>query len=340
MEPFNISELIIEISGVPDAHMPIIEGDLRLWVSGIAGAAENLGLPYRLKRVTVTADFDGAVNRVLKNNYGFDGYAAKRNEIQAIGKTLPIRIEDGAIEFEVILDVNQLSQWGDPSSQQRNAIILQNTMHELFHVALEGQHLKRLGNEEYMSSEDTKEQWFSSWAKILLDEYRVDCLVDGLLAKISADEAGNPGSLRVMTESEEGGWVDHAIFLLSEIESVVDRDIPAFKSEQVTFEEVIVPIPHRIQDLLVFIIHTVATYEESDDWEDLRARIKGTTTYQRFLDPNMSDILRIISSIRFGDTGDTIDAAIAKIAANLEIIHHKFGLSYRTVADGVFIGVD
>ena len=87
---FDRSELVVEISGMPMGHHSKVDNDIRGWSHLVGELAKLYGLPFHLRRVIVTPQFDLIVNQLLEIEPGEFTYIAERNEIIAVGKILPI----------------------------------------------------------------------------------------------------------------------------------------------------------------------------------------------------------------------------------------------------------
>ena len=116
---------------------------------------------------------------------GLTGYVAARRNAHAIGKTLWTRSDQGSLGFVVIIDAVQIGPWA-----LSNARCLTTVLHELNHVLREERHLKRLGEEEYTASGDTRERRLDGWACLLLDEFDVDRLVDVMVGALASKQDG------------------------------------------------------------------------------------------------------------------------------------------------------
>lgn len=283
-----------------------------------------------LKLVRITGQFENDVNQLFQQRYGFSGYAATRSNVQAFGKILWTRSEDGQIEFVVVIDANLIGPWSLTNPQ-----CLTTVLHELAHVVFEGQHLTRLGEEEYTADRDTRERLLDRWARTLLDEFRVDRLVDSLVRGLATNENGRPWSLRELDEAQGVSWADSLLAGLRTMPETIDEKVWQYRTRGMDIDALATEVIPHVNDLLVLLSHTASRYLENEQWDEIVGRIKETDASVRFFKANLDVILE-----QFGDSRHPLDASIQMLSDAIEGIFRCCGLTFRTVPEGVWIGVD
>ena len=224
-------DYIVELSGVPPDMSPAVEMDIRKIADCMARVAEELDIPVMLQRVQLTNSFEGDVNRLLEERSGFAGYTAQRENAHAVAKTIWTWKNQDDVGFSVIIDANHTAPW-----TLSNPNFLVTLLHELSHVLRETLHFRRLGVEEYTATADTRERWLERWASLILDEYKVDRIVDGVLYEIARNEDGELLSLREIDERGGGDWVAGLLERLDCTPQFVTRKSGSFSEEKLIYK--------------------------------------------------------------------------------------------------------
>ena len=278
----------------------------------------------------MTSCFEDEVNRLLSESSGLAGYVAVRNNVQAIGKTIWTRSQQGGLGYEVIIDANKIGPWG-----LNNARCLTTVLHELSHVLYEGRHLERLGEAEYTSDLNTKERWFSGWAKLILDEFDVDRLVDALVVRLAKRDDGRPWSLQELEEGQGVDWIQELLDGLNKMPCVVEEKVWRFRTWQMSIDDLAEAVIPAIQDILILLSHTASMYMETESWPDILQRIKTTDASRRFLKEHLDTILNHLNDVQI-----PFEESVQIVARAVEGIFQHCGLSLKTVPEGVYISVD
>ena len=126
----------------------------------------------------------------------------------------------------VLIDLRFICPWNF-----NNPWFLVAVLHELGHIVYETQALKRLGQEDYVTFELTRESLLGSFSKTIIDEYRVDRLVDWILKRIGTDDTGNPLSLhKIEEEVKEMDWAGSLMSALEKLPQRIDEVVCRYKT--------------------------------------------------------------------------------------------------------------
>ena len=322
-------QLTIELPGIPETSRRMAEEDIRKLADSIRAAAKGQDLPFRLRLVRVTDNFQGDVNQLFDGRSSHSGYVAKRESAQAIGKTLWTYFQHGDLGFAIILDSNTIGPWG-----LNNAKCLTTLLHELIHVLHEERHIERLGEEEYTKEPDSRERWLNGWATMLLDEFDVDRDVDKLVKVLASKDDGEPWSLRELDEAEGLNWVDGFKNELEQMPKAVDEKVWCFRTRRLGIDDLAIEVIPRVKDALRLLSHTASRYMDTEDWPMILERIRETEASQRFFKEHIDTILA-----QLHDDRAPFEESVQIIAQAVEKIFHNCGLSFETVPEGVYISV-
>ncbi len=285
---------------------------------------------FLLKKIRVTNCFEDDVNRLLNERSGIAGYVAARNNVQAIGRTLWIRSQQGKLSFAVIIDAKQIGEWG-----LQNPKCLTTVLHELVHVLYEERHLDRLGEEEYTTDADTAERWLDGYATSLLDEFDVDRVVDTLVRGLARKDDGSPWSLRELDEAQGIDWVQSLMNSINQVPSFIEEKLWQFQTRQVGIDEIATVVIPAMKDLFKLLSHTASRYKCTELWPDIVERIKETDASQRFFKEHLDTILG-----QLDDDQLPFEESVQTLVHAVDAILHNCGLSLQTVPGGVYISVD
>lgn len=321
---------VIEAPGVPRELRARAEEDIGMLADALAGVAERLGGPYVLERVLVTDQFEDDVSRLLQERSGLAGYVAAQSNAHAIGKTLWTRSTQGSIGLVVVIDANHIGPWS-----LNNARCLTTVLHELTHVLYEARHLKRLGEEEYTAVGDTRERWLDRWAWRLLDEFDVDRTVDAVVRGMAKKDNGDPWSLRELEEAQGVDWAQGLLDGLNRMPQVIDAKVWQFRTWRGEIGDLAAQVIPFVNDLLTLVSHTAAIYLGTEQWLEILKRVKQTEASRRFLKEHLDTILG-----QFDDTQVPFASSVEIVAKAIEEIFRNCGLGFRTVREGVYIGVE
>ena len=323
-------EYTIEVPGIPAEEESLAKKEIGGLVDGVAAVVDALGAPFPLKAICVTDRFEDEVNRLLQERSGTTGYAAVRSHVRAIGKTLPIRSEDGDLGFAVIIDAKQVDSW-----DLKNSHCLTTVLHELFHVFREGRHLERLGEEEYTADTDTRERLLDRRASGLLDEFYVDRLVDASVRALAKKDDGTSWSLRELAEAQGVDWPQTLLDGLYGVPQVVDDRIQQFLTSRIGIDELAAVLIPNITDLLTLLSHTASRYMGTERWPDIVQGIKETEASRRFLRQHLDTILG-----QLYDSELPSEESVQIVAHALEGVFGNCGLGFKTIPEGMYISVD
>ncbi len=324
------SSYSVEVPGLPADEQPVADADIRRLAEMFEALTDKFQAPFLLELVRVTNDFEHDVNRLLAHERGFSGYRAVRSDVQAYGKTLWTRSRRGEIRFVVLIDANVIGPWG-----MHNPLCLTTVLHELGHTFLESRHLTRLGEDEYATVADSRERWLDRWASRLLDEFDVDVLVDIFVRQLATKEDGQPWSLRELDEAQGVSWADSLLAGLRTMPETIDENVWQYRTRGMDIDALATEVIPHVNDLLVLLSHTASRYLENEQWDEIVGRIKETDASVRFFKANLDVILE-----QFGDSRHPLDASIQMLSDAIEGIFRCCGLTFRTVPEGVWIGVD
>lgn len=320
----------VELSGLPLDVRSEAEKEIKILARAMLGVANHMGKPYPLERVLVTAQFERDVNNLLEERAGSSGYyVASRSNVQAIGKTVWVRTQTGAIGFVIAIDAKSMERW-----DLANARCLKTLLHELAHVLYEERRLQRLGEAEYTEAGNTRERCLDRWASTILDEFDVDRLVDETVGTIAKKDDGRPYSLRELEEAQGVNWTRALLDGFQHMPRVVDERVMQFRTRQIGIDGLACELIPFVRDLLAVLAHTVATYLGTNRWADTLVRIKETEAAQRFWGERIDVILR-----QFGNHEMPLARRVQVVGQAVEQIFRDCGLSFTTVDEGVYIGV-
>ena len=269
MENKSIRDYAVEVSGVPADLRSVAEEDIRKLANGIAGAANELGIPFLLQQVRLTGSFEDEVNQMLLERSAITGYIAERNNAHAVAKTIWTRSAEGDFGFSVVIDANMIGPWS-----LNNPGCLITVLHELSHVLCEVRHIERLGKEEYTATGDTRERWLDRWATLILDEFIVDRIVDRIIQGIATKEDGQPWSLRELEEYQGIDWVSGLLDRLDHMPKFVDEKVSEFRNWRIGIDDLAASVIPAVKDLLALLSHAASKYLGTDIWAEAVERIK------------------------------------------------------------------
>ena len=283
-----------------------------------------------LRLVRITSHFQVDVNRLEKENSGFGGYVARRNDLHGIGRTCVKRSENGEIGFAVVVDARLMKQWSID-----NPWCLITILHELGHVLLETHHLHTLGPEEYFADADTRERVLVKRAKSLLDEFSVDRLVDLIVFAIAKNESGRPCSLRELDEARGLNWPQEFSNRLNQMPKFIDEKVFEYKAVHGNLEKFLSEVPPYVTDTLTLLSYMAARYMETDSWPEMLNGIRKSEAYRRFMKEHLDRLLD-----HLGESKIISDESLQGVASAVEGIFHNCGVGYKTTPEGVYISVD
>ena len=330
MDALNNTAFRVEVPGLPPDVASVAEEDIRTLANAIVVSAKELRVPFMLELVRITRQFEEDVIQLFQQKYGFSFYSATRSDVQALGKTLWVRSADGEIKFVVIIDANLIGQWSLTNPQ-----CLTTVLHELAHVVYEGQHLAMLGEEEFSADGDTRERLLDRWARTLLDEFRADRLVDSLVRSLATNENGRPWTLRELDEAQGVIWRESLLAGLRRMPETIDEKVWQYRTRRMDLDALATEVIPYVNDLLVLLAHTASRYLEDAQWDEIVGHIKETDASIRFLGDHLDMILE-----QFEGSSNPLVASIQSLSDAIEGIFGRCGLTFRTVPEGVWIGVD
>ena len=322
-------EHIIEVQGLPAEMQSNAKKDIGKLIGIVTMVADKQGSQFLLDKVCITDCLEDEVNRMLNERSGLTGYVAARRNAHAIGKTLWTRSQQGVLGFVAIVDARQIGPWG-----LNNSRCLITVLHELIHVLREERHLERLGEEEYTADGDTRERLLDGWARLLLDEFDVDRLVDALVAGLAKKDDGHPWSLRELDEADGLDWVHGLLDGLDRLPRFVDEEVCKYRTHQMGLDDLAVSVIPYIKDLLRLLSNTASRYMGTDLWPGIVERIKETEASQRFLKEHLDIILD-----HFDDAQLPLEDSLQIVGQAVEGIFQNCGLRFQTVPEGVYIYV-
>ena len=330
-EPMNSMsrEYNIEVPGIPPELQSIAKEDIGRLLDAITIVADKQGARFLLDKVRVTDRFEDDVNRLLNDRSGLTGYVAARRNAHAIAKTLWTRDEQGELVFEVIIDASQIGPWA-----LSNARCLTTVLHELVHVIREERHLERLGEKEYTADSDTRERRVDHWARLVLDEFDVDRLVNDIVGVLAKKDDGQPWSLRELDEAQGLNWVHRLLDTLNRFPGFVDEEVRRYRTRQVGIDDLAMSVIPYVKDLLVLLSHTAARYMGTDHWPDVVERMRDTEASQRFMREHLDTILTHLD-----DAQPPLEESLQALGQAVEGMFRNCGLEFRTEPQGVHISV-
>lgn len=319
----------IELPGLPEDLRSVADHDIRTLVDLVSPIADRMDLPFLLSMIRITSHLQEDVNQLERENSGFGGYVASRNNLHGIGRTCVKRSENGDISFAVVVDARLMSQWSID-----NPWCFITILHELGHVLLETHHLYTLGPEEYSAVADTRERVLAMRARLLLDEFSVDRLVDSIIHAIVKNESGQPSSLREIDEARGLNWPQELSERLLQMPKFIDEKVYEYKAVHGNLEELLVEVFPYVTDTLTLLSYVAARYMETDTWAEILDSIRNSEACQRF----MKEYLDIFFS-HLGESKFISDESIQGVAGAVEGIFQNCGVGYETTPEGLYVSV-
>lgn len=319
----------IELSGVPMEFQDLAERDIRMLVRLVASVAKESGVPFMLGLVRVTDSFQDDVNQLLQGCPESTGYIAIRDNVQAYGKTMWTGSSAEETGFAVLVDATFLNPWS-----LNNPACLPTLLHELFHVIQESIRLERLGYEEYFASADTAERLLDAWANRVVDEFDIDRLVDRTIQAVATGGDGQRLSLLELHEALNVDWVGGLTDVFNKAPRFVDECVRRYMIRGIDIDRLASELIPYINDVIILLVHTASLYMGTDRWADIRSDIEDTECYRRFFGEHGASMLRQLHDDR-GTFEDRHE--IAREA--LESVFRHCGLSFKTMPEGLYIGV-
>ena len=320
----------VEMPGVPIELRPVAEEEIKSLADVIEAVANKRGTPFLLQRIRLTERFQEDVNQLLLERSGSTGYSSERKNVHAVGKTLWTRSPQGDIGFSVIIDANVLGPWSLTSPRCFTTVV-----HELCHVLYEADHLKRLGEGEYTSVEDTRERRLNLWATLFVDEFDVDRLVDGVVRGVLGKGDGQFWSLRELEEAQGVDWVHGVLDTLDEMPQFIDENILQFQTWRIDIENLYISVAPYVRDLLIMISHTTSMYKDTDRWPEILDCVKNTAAYKRFFKEHL-DIL--LGQLEYS-VAPYVDV-LRIVAGSIEGIFRNCGICFETTSEGLYVAVN
>ena len=295
----------------------------------MSATADQLNLPHLLRLIRITSHFQEDINQLQMERFGLSGYVAVRSNVHAIAKTCLMRSENGELGFAVVIDAEQIGQWS-----LNNPRCLTTIFHELCHVLFETHHLRALGTEEYVATPDTREQLLASKARLLLDEFAADRLVNSLVSAIAKKENGQPWSLREIEEAQGMDWVNSLLGSLARMARFIDEKVCAYRVEHGDIDKLTIEVIPYVTDVLTLLSHVAAIYMKTDFWQEIVNRIGETDACRRFMKEHLDIILAHLD-----DSSLMSDESVQGVADAIEGIFRNCGMGFRTVPEGLYISV-
>ncbi len=323
--------LAVDVAGIDERNRDVAERDLRMLASIAAWIAEELNLPFLLQEIRLTARLQEDVNELYRQRRDSMGeYSALRDDVFAYGKTIWICSHKGEIRFVVLIDLRVVNPWNI-----NNPWFLVAVLHELGHVIYETQALKRLGEETYVTFEYTRKGLLDALSKVIVDEYRVDRLVDLVVKGIATDDTGNPLSLRQIEEDvKKMDWAGSLATALENMPQRLDAVVYRFKTRQIGIDELLTKATSNVQDVLVLFSHTCALYLGTDSWPVVVESLKGTEASRRFLSGHLETIAEGLSNNEL-----TAEETLQVVAHAVESVFRRCGLTFEDTPEGLYTAV-
>lgn len=323
---------LVSVAAIGEEYRDAAEKDIRVLASIAAGVAEGLELPFLLQEIRLTERLQEDANEIYRQERGSLGeYSARRDDVFAYAKTIWALSQDGEVRFVVLIDLRCISPWNF-----NNPWFLVAVLHELGHVVYETQALKRLGQEDYVSFELSRESLLGGISKTIIDEYKVDRLVDWILKEFITDDTGNPYSLhKVEEEVKEMDWAGSLVSALEKLPQRIDEMVYRYKTGQIGINELRNNAPSLVQDVLVLFSHTCALYLGTDSWTDIDEKLKETEASRRFLGGHIEAIAEALSNDEL-----TIEDTLEEVAYAIECIFRSCGLTFEDSPEGLYTAVN
>lgn len=300
--------------------------ELNIFILIVKTIALESGIPFLLKEVVITSDFEQTVNNYLMKNDCFSGYKALREEVRAFGKVI-CKKEESDFGFVIIIDSQFLGTW--PVSSEGRAIV--TILHELCHVYFYGHYYRLFGKEFFINQDDSSMQLFKLLAYNLMDEHKVDKMVDAILRTIAKNDRGTDLTLLDVENAYQADFYNSSLESLRKLPEIIEEKIHRFKIYELTILELLTILYRQISDTMILITHTDALYTESDKLSEYWKEIKETKAYKRFLSGSLERIFELIDSQTFEFEDESI---IDSICHELETIFLRCGLEPEPVSGG------
>lgn len=323
---------LVNVAAISEESRDAAEKDIRVLTSIATQVAEALDLPFLLQEIRLTERLQEDANELFRQKRGSPGeYSARRDDVFAYCKTIWTLSQDCEVRFVVLIDLRFICPWN-----LNNPWFLVAVLHELGHVVYETQALKRLGQDDYVSFELTRESLLGSISKTIIDEYRVDRLVDRILRRIATDDTGNPYSLlKIEEEVKAMDWAGSLMSALENLPQRIDGVVCSYKTRKIGLEELLDKAPSLVQDVLVLFSHTCALYLGTDSWSCIDERLKETEAARRFLGGHLEAIAEALLSDDL-----TIEETLEIVALAIENIFRSCGLTFEDTPEGLYTAVN
>ncbi len=320
----------IDVSGIPAEHLSSAKGEISKLIDLAAIVAQKEGKDFLLHSICLTDRFEDEVNLLLQARWDVAPYCARRSHTQAIAKTCWVRNDVGQIRFAVVIDALSVG-----SCRITNPRFLVTVLHELGHVLREENHLQRLGEEEFTAAATTSERWLTNWAKIIIDEFDVDRLVDSLLGILATSSTGQALSLQNLDEAEGLHWVPALLDALNALPKSIDEAVRGFRTGRATIDDLAGAAIPAVNEVLTLLSHTAARLMSTEHWQDILGEISETEASRRFLRGHLETIVG-----QLGSREESLEDANTVVSAAIASIFRNCGLRFETVPVGVYIAVD
>jgi len=326
---------LVNVAALSEEYQDAAENDIRVLASIAAGVAKGLELPFLIQEIRLTESLQEDANEIFRQKWDSPGeYSAIRDDVFAYGKTIWSQSQDGEVRFVVLIDLRCTCPWS-----LRNPWFLVAVLHELGHVVYGAQALKRLGQEEYITFELTRESLLGSFSKTIIDEYRVDRLVDWILKEFFTDDAGNPYSLhKIEEEVKKIDWAGSLLSALEKLPQRIDDVVNRYNTGQIGIDELFNKAPSLVQDVLVLFSHTCALYIGTDSWSEIEEKLKETEASRRFLGGHIEAITEALSREILSNE-DTLEDTLNEVAFAIESIFRSCGLTFEDRPEGLYTAV-
>ena len=329
MPDTNNRDYIIDVSAMADEQQALARQSTRQAIAVVASVAEKQGNQFLLEGICLTNRFEDEVNRLLRKRSNGAEYSARQSTVQAIAKTIWVRAERGEIRFVVVIDSLSIGP-----CRLDNPHFLATVLHELGHVLREEAHLRRLGEERFVTPATTREAWLSRWATTVVDEFDVDRFVDSLLGVVATTAEGQPLSLRYIEDSEGVDWVHTLLKGLGSLPENVDSSVRGYQTRQMGVEDLAEALIPEVREVLTVLSHTAAYYMGTERWHGIADDISESEAASRFLRQHLHAILA-----QLGDRDSSLEDRIRLVSQAIEGVFSNCGLRFETVPEGVYIAV-
>lgn len=326
---------LVNVAAIGEEYQDAAEKDIRVLTSIAAQVAEALDLPFLLQEIRLTERLQEDANEIFRQKWDSPvEYSATRDDVFAYGKTILAPPQDSEVKFVVLMDLRCICP-----CNLNNPWFLVGVLHELGHVVYGAQALKRLGQEDYLKFEPTRESLLGSFSKTIIDEYRVDRLVDWILKTLFTDDTGNPYSLhKVEEEVKKMDWAGSLLSALEKLPQRMDDVVNRYKTGQIGIDELFNKAPSLVQDVLVLFSHTCALYIGTDSWSEIEEKLKETEASRRFLGGHIEAITEALSREKLSNE-DTFEDTLKEVAFAIESIFRSCGLTFEDRPEGLYTAV-